>query len=516
MKSRGPAMEAPRVALEARDVCKRFGGTQALSYVSIEFARGEVHAIVGENGAGKSTLVKILSGFYPSGSYEGELLIDGDVVHVGNLHGAEEQGIFLVPQDIQIVPEMTISENLFLNREPQRFGFVKRATMLAEAAKRLREFGLVIDPSRPISSLTAGEQQLVVIARAMMRKVKVLALDEPTAALSDAEAQVLFQHIERLRQHGISVIYISHRLDEIIRIAQRVTVLRDGRVAERLELAGAIDAGRRIVRAMVGRDLQLTRRTPAKIGKCRLSVSALSVDSPRGRSANRSTLEDVSFDVHEGEVLGIFGSVGSGSDELAHALFGLVEHSKDTRILVDGAPRRPRGASDAMTAGIGYLPGDRQRNAAFSYMNVGENISILTLDALSRGGLIRAQKEADLVHDYFRRFRIKAQSSDIAVSTLSGGNQQKVMLARILSRNPSVLILHEPTQGVDIATKQDVYGVVDKLANEGKATVVVSTDLEEILTVSDRILILKQGRCVGIWDRTATQDDLLAAATGGA
>lgn len=509
-------LPSPPSVLEAQGISKRFGGTQALKDVSISFRRGEVHAIVGENGAGKSTLVKILSGFHPSKGHDGTLAIDGLQIQVSNIHDAEEHGIFLVPQDIQVVPAMTVSENLFLNRERNHFGFLRSGQMLQEAASRLLEFGFDLDPSQPIADLTTGEQQLVVIARAMMRNVKVLALDEPTAALTDAEANVLFDHVSRLTGRGIAVIYISHRLDEIIRIAHRVTIMRDGKVVEGFELGeNRSDVGRRIVRGMVGRDVQLTRRASLERGKCKLSVKDFSVPRTNSRGQQTQALESISFEVHEREVVGVFGSIGSGADDLANALFGMQPCSKNSELAIDGKPRRLRSAAESIAAGIGYLPGHRQRDAVFPQMSIGENISMLELGSLHRAGLIDVKRESALVAEYFERFRVKASTPEIAVRSLSGGNQQKVTLARVLSKDPGVLILHEPTQGVDIATKKDIYEVVDALARSGKAILVVSTDLEEILTLSDRIIVLRQGKCAAVYGQEATQQDLLASATGG-
>jgi ABC-type sugar transport system ATPase subunit len=472
-----------------------------------------VHAIVGENGAGKSTFVKVLSGVYHSGEYGGELVLAGAPIHVEGIHEAEFHGVFLVPQDLQIVPELSVAENLYLNREPTRFGVVQRGKLLPGAAEWLKQFRLDVDPTTPMGSLAPAQQQLVVIARAMMRRVRILALDEPTAALTDTEARVLFQHVEELRRRGIAIIYISHRLDEITRVADRITVLRDGSVVERIERGEAQATARRIVRAMVGRDIDLSRRSKARLGDVRLAVRGLEIDGGGGRSRVR----DFSVEVRAGEVVGVFGSVGSGADEVVRALLGTSLSHPGGDIIVDGRPTVITRPADAIRAGIGYLPGDRQRNAMFPLLSVAQNIGILALGRTTTAFVVDPRREVPLVHSFYERFRIKSRSMDIAISTLSGGNQQKAMLARVLSRDPAVLILHEPTQGVDIATKQEVYNVVDRLAHEGKAILIVSSDLEEVLVVSDRIVAFRQGRPAGSWSRAeATQHDVLAAATGGA
>lgn len=498
---------------EADDIVKNFGGTQALKGVTVGFRAGQIHAIVGENGAGKSTLVKILCGVYPSGSYAGGLRLDGSPVQVQSVHDAELHGVLLVPQDLQVVPELSVADNLFLNHEPSRFGMVRSDVLWARAAASLAEFGLKIDPTDRMGDLMPAEQQLVVIARGMMRGVRVLALDEPTAALTDAEAQILFDHIEKLRQAGMAIIYISHRLDEITRIADVVTVLRDGKVVDHLESGDAKETAQRIVRAMVGRDIDLNRRSAAEIGHVRLSLDSVSVAGPDGPPRVR----DLSLDVHAGEVVGIFGSIGCGSDDLVRALLGTSGDRVSGTIRVENEIRSFHRPADAMRAGIGYLPGDRQRDGIFPLLSVEQNIGMLTLQRMTQGPMIVPAREAALVNDFFDRFRVKAGSLDDSISTLSGGNQQKVMLARVLSLDPEILILHDPTQGVDIATKEELYRLVDRLAHDGKAVLIVSSDLEEIMAASDRVIALHMGQAAGMWSRSeARQHDVLAAATGGA
>jgi ABC-type sugar transport system ATPase subunit len=389
---------------------------------------------------------------------------------------------------------------------------IRNDVLWPQAMSSLREFGLEIDPTRRMGDLLPAEQQLVLIARGMMRGVRVLALDEPTAALTDTEAQILFRHIERLSAKGIAIIYISHRIDEITRIAEVVTVLRDGLVVDRLRRGEPSETGRRIIRAMVGRDVDLNRRTANVQGGTRLSVDDLTVVD----ADDRERVSGLSFDVHQGEVVGIFGSVGCGADEFVRALVGTSPRPPRGTIRIEGRPVSFRRPADALRAGIGYLPGDRQRDGVFPLLSVGENIAALTLQRMTRGPMISPAREAVLVHDFFQRFRIKATSVRQGISALSGGNQQKAMLARVLTRNPTILILHNPTQGVDIATKQELYAVIDRLAHEGKAILVVTSDIEEVIVSSDRILALRQGRLAGSWERAeATQHAVLAAATGG-
>ena len=497
---------------EAREIVKNFGGTQALKGVSLTIRSGEVHAIVGENGAGKSTLVKILSGVYPSGQYGGELVLNEQPLSIESIHSAESHGIFLVPQDLQIVPELTIAENLFLNREPQIYGLIDAATMFSETATSLEEFQLDVDPDSRMGDIMPAQQQLVVIARAMLRKVSVLLLDEPTAALTDTEAQVLFRHIGVLRQRGIAIIYISHRLDEITQIADVVTVLRDGRVADHLSRNDFHDNAQRIVRAMIGRDVAFTVRHEAVLGEERLTVSGLTV----GPHRDRIRVTDISFSVRAGEVVGLFGSVGCGSDHVVRALLGTTTSSSIGSIGIDAKAVSIRQPRDALKAGIGYLPGDRQRDAMFSQLTVAENIGVLTLDRATRAGVISPKIEVPMLQSMFDKFRVKAASLDARISTLSGGNQQKAMLARVLSLDPGILILHEPAQGVDIGTKQELYTLIDQLALSGKAILVVSSDLDEVLTTSDQVIVMRNGSVAGSWDRKSmNKHEILAAATGG-
>lgn len=505
------AASGASATLTARDIVKAFGGTQALRGVSVDVRAEEVHAIVGENGAGKSTLVKILCGVYPSGSYSGEILLDGRAIALSSIFDAETHGIFLVPQDLQIVPRLSVAENLFLNRAPSHFGVVRPSRMLAEAARWLHEFRLEVDPATPISKLATAQQQLVVIARAMMWGVRVLALDEPTAMLTDAETQVLFDHVREFRARGIAVIYISHRLDEVTRIADRVTVLRDGLVVDRVEPGEVTASARRIVRAMVGRDVNLDRRTKARLGDEKLALECLTVAGPASHTAR---VDRVSLCLRGGEVLGIFGSVGCGADDLVKALLGTADGALSGEIRIAGQPVCIRSPADALALEIGYLPGDRQRDAMLPLLPIAHNISISVLNDIASGPVIRPRVELELVTRYFDRFAIKAASVDEPIGKLSGGNQQKVMLARVLSRDPQIFIFHQPTQGVDIATKEEVYRVIDTLAQDGKAVLVVSSDLEEVMVTADRILAFRRGQIAGEWLRgEVTQEAVLAAAT---
>jgi D-xylose transport system ATP-binding protein len=506
--------ESAQIVLAAIDIRKNFGATQALRGVSVAFLAGEVHAVVGENGAGKSTLVKILSGFYPAGSYSGQLELLGKPSAVRSINEAESAGIFLVPQDLQSVPAMSVAENLFLNREPRRLGILDPVRLAREAAALLREFKIACDPLQPMHTLTPAQQQLVLITRAMTRGVRVLALDEPTAALTSAETDVLFDHVLQLKQRGIAIIYISHRINEVAQLADRITVLRDGAVVDRIDRGDPAEVGRRVVRAMVGHDVQFQQHRARRLDVPRLAVKSVWLGSPDRDSGEHDGAID--FKVHAGEVVGLFGSVGCGSEELVEMLVGMRQLHPDGAILFDEKPVELRHPADALRAGLGYVPGDRQRLASFPLLSIASNIDLLVLDSLSTIGIIRPKRQMRLVRRYFDRLRIRAGSSDEPLRNLSGGNQQKVILSRVLARDPPILLFHEPTQGVDIATKEEIYAIIDGLVQDGKAILLVSSDLEEILVLSDTIVVLSAGQMVARWSKSeVTQEQVLAAATAG-
>ena len=503
------------VILIADDVSKNFEATRALDHVTAEFRRHDVHAIVGENGAGKSTLVKVICGVYGVNTYDGELILEGNRLNIHNISEAEAAGIFLVPQDLQVVSELSVAENIFLNREPHRFGIIDWNKMLGDAKTLIDDFRIDCNPTDAMKSLSAAKQKLVIITRAMARGVRVLALDEPTAALTETETQVLFDYVLELKNRGISIIYISHRLDEIASIADRITVLRDGRVADHLERGDPAAVTQRVVRAMVGRSVQLESRTGYERGEERLSVQDLSL-APVNR-LGAPQLSAVTLSVHAGEILGVFGSVGSGTDALVGTLLGTSNVRPTGTISVDEKPVSIGAPSEAIGAGIGYVPADRGRDAIFPVLSVAQHITLLMLSNVSSGGVLRPSGEAKLAKSYVDRFRIKISSTDDLIGQLSGGNQQKVVIARLLASDPDIFIFHDPTQGVDIATKKEVYDVIDELAKGGKAVMVVSSDLEEIFLTADRIVVLRAGAVVGTY-KTAetTEEEVLAAATADA
>ncbi len=514
---RGSEAEIARVpddVLLIRNAEKHFGGTYALRGVSLAIKRGDVHAVVGANGAGKSTLMHVIAGVIDARQFSGELILEGKSVAFRGITDAERAGIFLVPQELRVVAEMSVAENLYLNREPSRFGVVDRATLLKETASRLHAFGLDVLPTTPMWRLSVGEQQLVSIARAMLRGVKILILDEPTASLTETETRVLFKHVADLHQHGITTLYISHRLAEIGRIADRITVMRNGQAVDELPGRAASTTPHRIASSMIGREVeQLYPDRVAQLGSVALAVENLAVISP-GRS--RPFVDGASFEVHRGEIVGMFGTIGSGTEHLVRALFGAASGLVSGKISVNGKPVELRVPADAIARGIAYLPGERQQSA-IDRMSVATNASLAALAGLSRYGLIDRAAEMTVVQKLLRRLQVKYASVDQSISQLSGGNQQKVLVARWLAVEPAVLVLEEPTRGVDVGARADLYHLIDELAQGGLAILLVSSDLEEVLGMSDRVIVVHDGRIAVSADRKGmTEEHVLAAATAGA
>jgi ABC-type sugar transport system ATPase subunit len=504
-----------RIAIEFRNVDKRFAGTHALKDVSLSIVSGEVHAIVGENGAGKSTLVKIASGVHPAGTYDGEVLIDGVPRTFKSVHDSEQAGVFLVPQELNVVPHLSVAENLFLNREHSRFGLIDYRTMWGETARWLDRFRLDIEPTTIMRQLGAGQQQIVKIAHAMSQGVQTLILDEPTAALTETEIELLFARVAELRNDGVTTLYISHRLPEITRVADRVTILRDGRVVETLDVHDRRTTSRRIVYSMVGRDIEeMYPKSPAPIGDVALEVRNLRVDSlVEDRPPH---IHDLSLAVHHGEILGVFGAIGCGMSQLVAAIFGVWPGRVQGSILVEGHEVSITSAHEAIAHRIGYVSEDRKRTGLVLPMSVGSNISLVALGRVSRGQLIDAKAELAMVQKYVVRLRVKMASVDGPVRELSGGNQQKVVAAKWLAAGPDIIILEQPTHGIDVGAKVEIYGLMNELAHEGRAILFVSSELPEVVAMSDRIHVLYKGRLAGTWERgEANEGDLTHAATGG-
>jgi D-xylose transport system ATP-binding protein len=504
----------PILALEG--ITKDFPGVRALDDVSFDLARGEVHALCGENGAGKSTLIKILCGCYPAGSFRGTVRIDGRPVQFHDIHAAERHGIALIAQELALAPEMSVEDNLFLGREPRRRGLLDRRALRASARAALARVGLDVDPAQPVRDLGVGRQQMVEIAKALAKRSTILVLDEPTAALTDTDAARLRDLLAELRAGGVSAIYISHRLEEIYEIADRITVLRDGRVVD----GGAADdmPPARVIARMVGRDVsRLYPRPTRSRGDVLLEARRLTVQDPR--SPARRVLDEVSFEVRSGEVLGIAGLVGAGRTALVSALFGASRAPVRGEIrLAGGEARAPfRSPAEAMAHGIALVSEDRKRYGLVPEASVTDNLTLATLHRFAPRGFLDVRARRRAVQERIDALRIRAADIDAPVLSLSGGNQQKVILARALLAAPRILLLDEPTRGVDVGAKSELYELIGRIVAEAKGVVLVSSDLPELLGLSHRVLVLSQGRSTALLDgHAASPEAVMAAATAGA
>ncbi len=503
-------MSGPTV-LDACSIVKRFGAVTALDGVSFDLRAGEVHALCGENGAGKSTLIKLLSGVHPHGSYEGEILVDGTPAEFRSTRDAEHAGIAIIHQELALFPDLTVGENLFLGSFPRRLGRIDWDRVYSESAATLAECGMQLDPATRVGDLGIGQQQLVEIARAVARRPKVLVLDEPTAALSRHEIDTLLGLLRQLRSRGVACVFISHKLDEVFAIADRITVLRDGTAQGTLDVA-ATDAGE-IIRRMVGRNIEdyYPRRSDDR-GRRLLAVSGLSVVD---RPGDAPRLQDISFDVYAGEVLGIGGLMGAGRTELLMHLLGLWGRREAGTVELDGQPFAARDPRAALRRGLALVSEDRKRFGLVLAQGVAFNLSLSSLQESKRGPMIDLAGELVRTQATARDLRIKAHTLEQAVGTLSGGNQQKVVLGKMLLTSPKVLLLDEPTRGIDVGARLEVYELVNRLTAAGQGIVLVSSEFGELMGMSDRIVMLCEGRVGGVFERAeATQEKLLAAAMG--
>ena len=497
--------------LRLEGISKRYGATLALNNVRFDLFAGEVHALMGENGAGKSTLMKILSGNEQRDS--GVIFIDGQEIDIRTPRDARKYGIAIIHQELNTVPDMTVAENLFLGQEPTAFaGILDRKRMHREAREKLDRINADIDPQAPLGSLSIGRQQMVEIARAVSENAKVLVLDEPTAALSRAETLQLYRLIEQMRQDGVGMVYISHRMEEVWQLANRVTVFRDGTWigTEILGNVSTTDAQGTapptdIVRMMVGRQIvDLYQHEPRTPGKVLLEV----------RDLAGSATGPVSFEVNAGEVVSMSGLVGSGRTEVARLLFGADPRTQGS-VRIDGRASNPADPTAAIADGIGMVTEDRKTQGLFLGHSVEHNIDISSLDSFVAGGVVKRKSIRAAVLEQMRRLRLRENAVELPVSALSGGNQQKAALARWLLRNSRLLILDEPTRGVDIGAKREIYELIDKLARVGKAILVISSDLPEAIGISDRVLVMRGGRIVHqLPSFSATEEEVMLHATG--
>ncbi|MDF1477517.1 sugar ABC transporter ATP-binding protein [Leifsonia sp. H3M29-4] len=488
-------------ALRMSGISKSFPGIRALTHVTLEVAAGEVHAIVGENGAGKSTLMKILAGVYQPD--EGTIELQGDAVRIAGPIDARKRGIGMVYQELNLVPDLTVAENITLGSPPSRFGIVDRKALRARAEDVLAELGAKVGADDLVGSLPVSQQQIVEIAKAYASSPRIIVLDEPTSSLSENEAQALFRVVQRMKDAGIAVIYISHRLREVIDLADQVTVLRDGRLVETRPVAGITAAD--MIRLMVGRDLtDVFPKREVPIGEVVLEVRGLT---------RAGVFDDVHLDVRAGEIVGLAGFVGAGRTEVARAIFGL-DRAEQGEIHVKGKLVTIRHPHDAVEAGIAYVPEDRKRDGLVPQLSVKDNISLPVLGEVATIGWIRGGAERRLATDKARELGVSPPVIDRQVDTYSGGNQQKVVFAKWLATRPDVLILDEPTRGVDVGAKADIHTIIGELAANGTAILMISSELPEVLAVSDRIYVLHEGHVSAELPRGAGEQDVMLAATG--
>ncbi|MBO2451245.1 sugar ABC transporter ATP-binding protein [Actinomadura barringtoniae] len=478
--------------LEVRDVVKRFPGVVALDGVSLDVRAGEVHALVGENGAGKSTLIKVITGVYRPD--EGSLAFAGRPVAFASAVDAQQTGIQAIHQEIGLVPSMSVARNLLLGREPRtRLGLIDQSEMNRAAGAALESYGVDIDVRRPLRSLSVGAQQMVALARAVSVDARLVVMDEPTSSLEPREVATLFGVIDRLRGDGIAVVYVSHRLDELYRICDRVTVLRDGRMVHRGPLAELERL--KLVSLMLGREMSQVREEGLTKFSGGHDADTAPVVEARGLSS-RHLLDEVSVSIRPGEVVGLGGLLGAGRTETAKAIAGALQLDGG-RVTVAGAPIRRGSPGAAVRAGVAMLPEDRKSEGIIPGLSVRENIALAALPRLSRGGVVAESRIDRIVDVFMKRLRIKATGPGQRVGELSGGNQQKVLLARWLATEPKVLLLDEPTRGIDVGAKAEVQALVDELAEEGLGVLLISSDLEELVEGSDRVVLLRDGAVVG-------------------
>ena len=489
-------------ALEVRHLSKSFPGVWALEDVSLRVQRGHVHAIVGENGAGKSTLIKILTGVY--GKDRGEIFLEGRPVTIDSPAAALRLGLAAIYQEITLVPDMTVSENIALGRFPAPFGLIDQGRLEARAAEVLASLDEPIHPRAPVRQLSAALQQMVAVAKALVQDARFLIMDEPTAALSKREIERLFRVVRRLKAQGVTFIYISHRLEEIFQIADHVTILRDGRIAGDLAVS-EVDVDR-VISVMVGRELhELFPRQPHVLGEEVLRVDGFT--SP-GR------FSDVSFSVRRGEILGIAGMVGSGRTELVRAVFGADPGARGY-VFLHGRRVRFRDPREAIRHGVGLLPEERKTQGVVLSLSVRDNISLTIFDRLARLGVINRVRQSTLVGDLVRRLAIRTPNLEQLAMYLSGGNQQKVVLAKWLARRCTLLIFDEPTRGIDVGSKAEIYRLMTEMCQRGAAVIMVSSELLELLSMSDRIVVMRHGRVVGELPRAeASEEHVLNLALG--
>jgi ABC-type sugar transport system ATPase subunit len=502
-------------------ITKIFPGVRALDEVSIEVARGEIHAICGENGAGKSTLIKVLSGVYPTGTYEGSIYVNGEQYSFSSTRDAEKLGIVCIHQELELIPDLTVGENIFLGKYPSKRGIINWGEINVRTERLLEQVGLTsgnrerrVRSLDKIKSLGIGQKQLVEIAKALARDAKLLILDEPTAALTETEVDTLLGILDELRKKGITCIYISHKLDEVMRIADSVTILRDGCTIGTSSIKDITKID--IIRMMVGRDLKnLFPFEDHKRREIVLEVEHLSVQDPDNR--DRNLIKDVSFKAYRGEILGISGLMGAGRTEMFTSIYGAFPARREGTIRIDGKKVEISSPVDALENGYVLVTEDRKRYGLVLGMDLKENTTLASLETVSRAGVINMNQEVKVTNRLIQRLRTKTWGVEEKAKNLSGGNQQKLVLQKALLTKPKVLVLDEPTRGIDVGAKLEIYKIMNQLVEEENvAIIMISSELEEILGMSNRILVMSQGKLTGEFScEEADQEKIMQAAVGG-
>ena len=486
--------------LEMRGITKQFPGVLALDKVSLSIYPGNVLALVGENGAGKSTLMKVLSGVHKMDA--GEILLNGKPVTIGNPLASRQMGISIIYQELSVLNNMDIAENIFVGRERKKNGMVDKKAQHEEARRLLARVGLSIDTHTRVGKLSTAQKQMVEVAKALSFDAKLIIMDEPTSSLTEKETAMLLDIIHKLRDEGVAIVFISHRMNEIFEIADEIAVMRDGQMVKQLSAEGTQEKD--VIAAMVGRDVQdLFVKAEAPIGDVALEVVGLST---------KSLLKDISFKVHAGEIVGFAGLVGAGRSEVMRAVFG-IDPRETGEIRVHGKPVRIESTVDALRAGLGFVPEDRKEQGLILKMSVRHNTSIAALSSVAKGWFIDRGAENALSDEYVAKLRVKTPSNEQKVMNLSGGNQQKVVIAKWMATHPAVLILDEPTRGIDVGAKKEIHALMSELARQGVAIIMISSELPEILGMSDRIYVMHDGRIRGELAReNASQEAIMKLA----
>lgn len=501
-----------KFALEMKGITKEFPGVKALEQVTFSVKKGEIHALCGENGAGKSTLMKVLSGVYSEGTYTGSIFINNEEVHFRNIKESQDAGIAIIYQELALISELSIAENLFLGHDLMRQTVINWNEIYRQSLIALKKVGLDVDPQLPIKQLTVGKQQLVEIAKALMKKTDILILDEPTAALTESDVAVLIKLLNELREQGVSCVYISHKLGEVMELADSVTILRDGKTicTDPIE---KLDEDK-IITKMVGRELTelfpYEKREMSKEEVLRVE-NYTSYDK-----SGKVVASNINFSVKKGEILGVSGLMGAGRSELFISLFGGLPGKKVGQVLIDGKKTNIKTPAQAIAEGLAYVSEDRKRYGLVLGMDITQNTTLIALNKVMKLKMINKAIEVKSAQEITNRMKLKAPSLDVAVGKLSGGNQQKVVLSKWIMNNPTVLILDEPTRGIDVGAKYEIYKIINELAAQGVGIILISSELPEVLGMSDRILVMANGQITGEFSREeATQEKIMVCATGG-